>query len=59
MKWNEELSRELNEVDDVTYEVLCNFMDIIESDTNKIISQQDWYVSEGILDVNIIETIGN
>lgn len=58
VKWNEELSRELNEVDDVTYEVLCNFMDIIESDTNKIISQQDWYVSEGILDVNIIETIG-
>ena len=45
-------------MDDVTYEALCNFMDNLERHANKILSQQDWYVSEGILDVNIIETIG-
>lgn len=58
VKWNEELSLDLKEVDDVTYEALCNFMDNLERHANKILSQQDWYVSEGILDVNIIETIG-
>lgn len=57
VKWNEELSRDLKEVDDTTYEVLCNSMDNLERHANKIISQQDWYVSEGILDVNIIESI--
>ena len=51
VKWNEELSRDLKEVDDTTYEVLCNSMDNLERHANKIISQQDWYVSEGILDV--------
>lgn len=57
MKWNEELSRNLKEVDDDTYKALCNSMENLECHANKILSQQDWYVSEGILDINIIETI--
>ena len=55
--WNDLFKTNINTLDETTIECIIDSIVNFEEESKKILRQQDWYISEGILDVNIVNSI--